>query len=55
MDQATEPVPAQNPDVCAQSRRMRTTGRWPLVQRPVRPVRVVMIGILAEDQPREGT
>jgi hypothetical protein len=31
---------------------MRTPGRWTLPQCPVRPVRVVMIGVLAEKQPQ---
>jgi hypothetical protein len=42
MDQAAEAVPAQNPDVCAQSRLIRTTSRRILAQSPVRPVRVVV-------------
>jgi hypothetical protein len=33
-DQAPEPVSAENPDVCARSRWMRTTGRRSLLQRP---------------------
>src|ERR1019366_10519100 len=32
------PVPAENPDVCAWSRRMRTPGRAALVQCPVPPL-----------------
>jgi hypothetical protein len=31
---------------------MLATGGRPLVKRPVRPVRVVMVGVLAEDQPQ---
>jgi hypothetical protein len=31
---------------------MRTSGGRVLLQRPVRPVRVVMIAVLAEDQPQ---
>jgi hypothetical protein len=52
MDQAAEPVPAQNPDVCARSGWMRTPGRRALLQRPVRPVGVVMVGVLIKDQPQ---
>ena len=52
MDQASEAVPAQNPDVCAQIRLIRTTSRRILAQSPVRPVRVVVIDILTEDQPQ---
>ena len=52
MDQAAEPVPAQNPDVCAQIRWMRTTGGRTLAQCPVRPVSVVVIDILIKDQPQ---
>jgi hypothetical protein len=33
-DQVTEPVSAENPDVCVRSRCMRTTGRRGLLQRP---------------------
>jgi hypothetical protein len=35
MDQAAEPVPAQNPDAGARIRRTRTFGRWALLQRLV--------------------
>jgi hypothetical protein len=52
MDQATEPITAQNPDVGIRSRRNRMPGRRPLLQRPMRPMRVVMIDVLAEDQPQ---
>ena len=52
VDQATETVPAQNAHtghvsgwVCAASGRV-------LLQRPVRPVRIVMIGVLGQDQPQ---
>ena len=47
MDQAAEPIPAQNPDVGARIRRTRTSGRWALLQRPVRAMRVVVVGVLA--------
>lgn len=52
MDQATEPVPAQNPGVGAWGWRNRTPGRRSLLQRPVRAMQVVMVGVLAEDQPQ---
>ena len=45
-DQAAEPVPAPNPDVGARSGRMRTPGRRALLQRPVRAMQVVMVGVL---------
>src|SRR5713226_803741 len=51
MNQASEPVPAQNPDGSARNGWMRTPGRRTLSQRPVRPVGVVVIGVLAEDEP----
>ena len=46
IDQASEAVPSQHPDVCARIRLIRTTGRRTLAQCPVRPVRVVVIDIL---------
>jgi hypothetical protein len=52
MDETAKPVPAQNPDVRTQRRRMRAPGRRGLPERPVRRVRVAGIGVLAEDQPR---
>jgi hypothetical protein len=52
MDQAAEPVPAQNPDVRARSGWMRTPGRWTLVHRPVRAMQIVVIGVLIKDQPQ---
>jgi hypothetical protein len=54
-DKAAEPVPAQNPDVRAQGSSMRAPGRRPLPQRPVRPVRAVVIDVvLAENLIRPG-
>jgi len=50
VDQAAEPVPPQNPDTCACCGRVLASGGRVLVQRPVRPVAVVVIGVLAEDQ-----
>jgi hypothetical protein len=49
-DQAAEPVPAENLDVCAWSRWLPTSGRRALLQRPVRTMLVVVIDVLAEDQ-----
>ena len=51
MEQAAEPVPTQNPDVGAQSGRMHgpAGGLW--CNDPVRPVRVVVIGVLVQDKP----
>jgi hypothetical protein len=51
-DQAAGPVPAQNPDVRAQSRWMRAAGRWSLLQCPVRAMEIVVAGVLAEHQPK---
>src|SRR5215472_6105969 len=51
-DQATKPVPAENPDVRAQSSWIRTPDRRALLQCPVWPVSVVVIGVLAHDQPK---
>jgi hypothetical protein len=51
-DQAAEPVAPENPDVGAWSRRIRTPGRRVLPQCPVRPVRIVVTGVLREDQPQ---
>jgi hypothetical protein len=50
VDQAAEPVPPQNPDTRACGGRTLASGGRVLVQRPVRPMSVVMVGILAEDQ-----
>jgi hypothetical protein len=47
MDQAAEPVRAQEPDICARSGWRRTPAGRVLLQCPVRPVRVVMTGVLA--------
>jgi hypothetical protein len=50
-DQAAEPIAAENPDIGTCSTRMRTSDRRALLQRAVGPMDVVVIGILAEDQP----
>jgi hypothetical protein len=52
MDQAAEPVPAQDPDISVRIRRMRTSGRRTLLQCPVWPVRVVVIDVLIKNQPQ---
>ena len=49
MDDAAEPVAAENPDVWALSGLVRASGRRTLLQRPVRTVAVVMIDVLIED------
>ena len=51
VDQAAEPIPPKDPGACAESRWMHAPGGRVLPQRPVRPVAVVVIGVLAEDQP----
>jgi len=50
VDQAAEPVPPQNPDTCACGGRTLASGGRVLVQRPVRPMGVVMVGVLAENR-----
>jgi len=52
VDQAAESVSAQNAHTGHFDRRMRTPGGRVLLQRPVRAMRVVVVGVLAEDQPR---
>jgi hypothetical protein len=47
MDQTAETVPAQNLDAGARSGLNRTPGRRGLLQRPVRAVQVLMVGVLA--------
>ena len=51
MDQPAEPVPAQNTHTGHPDGRLRATGGRMLLQRPVRPVSVVVTGVLAGDQP----
>jgi hypothetical protein len=48
VDQAAEPVTAQNAHTGHFRRPMRTPGGRVLPQRPVRPVGVVVVGVLAE-------
>jgi hypothetical protein len=47
-DQTAEPVPADDPDVCAQGRSMRAAGRRTLLQHPVRPGCVVVPQVLGQ-------
>ena len=49
-DEATQPVPPQNAHARQCRGWMRASGGRILLQRPVRPVAVVVIGVLAEDQ-----
>ena len=49
-NQAAEPVPAQNPNICSRSGRIRAPGWRGLLPRPVRAVGVVVVGVLAEVQ-----
>jgi hypothetical protein len=51
-DQAAEPVPPQDPDIRAHSGQTLTPGWRALAQSPVRAMAVVMIGVLAQDQPQ---
>ena len=50
VEQAAERVSPENPDICARSRWTRTPGGRALLQGPVRPVRVVVIDVLAENE-----
>jgi hypothetical protein len=49
-DQAAEPASPQHPDARAWSKRMRTSGRRVLLQRPVWPVRIVVMEVFIKDQ-----
>ena len=49
MDQAAEPVPPQHLDTCACWAWMPVPCGRILLQGPVRPVRVAVIGVLAEN------
>jgi hypothetical protein len=51
-DQAAEPIAPQNLGISAWSRWRRTAVRRILLQRPVRPVRIVVIDVHAKDQPQ---
>jgi hypothetical protein len=50
VDQAAETVSAQNPDICSRGRRMRAPGWRALPQGPMRPVSVVVIDVLPENE-----
>lgn len=50
MDQAAQPVPAQNACACHVGGRLRRPSGRASLQRPVRPVSVVVIGVPAQDQ-----
>jgi len=52
VNQATQPVPPENAHIRHCRGWMRTPGRRVLVQCPVRPVGVVVIDVLVEDQPK---
>ena len=52
MNQAAEPVPAHNTSTRLFAGRMHPPGGRVLLQRPVRPMDVVVVGVLAEDQPQ---
>lgn len=48
-EEAAEPVPALNPGVAGRAGRNRASGGRSLLQRPVRAVHVVVIGVFAKD------
>ena len=52
VDEAAEPIPPENAHIRQGCGWIRTSRGWVLVQRPVRPVRVVVIDVLIEDQPQ---
>jgi hypothetical protein len=52
VDEAAEPIPPENARIRHGCGWMRTPGGRVVVQRPVRPVAVVVTGVLAEDQPQ---
>jgi hypothetical protein len=52
VDQAAESVPPEHADTCTFRQGIGSPGRRILLQRPVRPVGVVVIGVLAEDEPQ---
>ena len=51
-DQATEPIPSQDPDIRTYKGRMVTPGGRALAERPVRAMNVIVLDVLAQDQPR---
>ena len=52
VDQATEAVAAQNANTFHVGERMDAASRRALLQRPVGPVRIVMMDVLAQHQPQ---
>ena len=52
VDQAAESVPPEHADTCTFRQGIGSPGRRILLQRPVRPVGVVVIGVLAGDEPQ---
>jgi hypothetical protein len=52
VDQAAESVPPEHADACAFRQGIGSPRRRILLQRPVRPVGVVVIGVLAGDEPQ---
>jgi len=51
-DKAAEPIPPGNAHIRHGCGWIGRSGGWGLVQRPVRPVAVVVIDVLAKDQPQ---
>jgi hypothetical protein len=45
-DQATEPVPSQDPDIRVRKGRMLTPRGWALAERPVRAMNVIVVDVL---------
>jgi hypothetical protein len=52
VDQAAEPISPQNPDISAWGWCVRRSGGRILVECPVGPTGVVMVEVLAQDQPQ---
>jgi hypothetical protein len=52
VDQSAKPVSSQDPHIRAFCERIDSSRWWVLVQRPVWPMGVVVIGVLAEDEPQ---
>jgi hypothetical protein len=52
VDQAAEPVPAQDPDIRVRSGRMITPSGRALEERPVRAMNVIVLHVLTQDQPQ---
>jgi hypothetical protein len=54
VDEGAESVSPQNPDTCACGGRTLASGGRVLMQRPVRPMGVVTVGVLGEDPFHDG-